>query len=110
MIRKRLLEKGEYDGDVQGDDEFEILKAFHESDPNDFNIWKKHNPYDIGLRIRSNKAGILMSDYTMKGRCRYHRTITDDRPYSVYDHSLEKTHKKREMTRAGGDFALKDVD
>jgi len=106
MIREGLLEEGTYDGDVQAEDEYEILKAFHESKQTQFNVWKKHNPYDLGLRTRSNKARILMSDYTMKGRCRWHRKLTDDKPYSVYDHSLEKTHKKREMTRAGADFVM----
>ncbi len=103
MIREDLLEEGTFDAE---EDEYEILKAFHKSKQTKFDVWKKHNPYDIRLRTRSNKARILMSDYKMKGRCRWHRKITSHKPSSIYDPPLDKSHQKRNFVKAQEDFVL----
>jgi len=48
VIREGLLEEGTYDGDVEEEeDEYEILKAFQEFKQTKFDVWKKHNPYDL---------------------------------------------------------------
>ena len=111
ILRESLLEKGEYDGDVQADDEYEVLKALHESDDvYDFKIWKKHNSYDLWYRFRSSKSGVLTSTYSVKGRCHTHRTFTKDQFHNIDGYSQAKTHKRQEMTKFGGDFVLRNSD
>jgi len=96
-----------YADDETCQNEYEILQAFHENSTRiPKSITKKHDTPYLVRKDGSNKFGVLMSQYSMKGRCSHHRKISDDHLDSNLDPWIPRIQRKQNIMKASRDFVM----